>query len=127
VLVIEANGKTIAQPIEIPLGDAKRPVPPAQVVEKYVRNAEEVVGTDVARQTARMLLEIETLSSIRPVLDSLAKRSVTESRMDYGMATSEVLAPIVDAAACQNLTAIASSLSAICILQQRCNQRGIFQ
>ena len=33
VLVIEAKGKTIMQPIEIPLGDAKRPVPPAQVVE----------------------------------------------------------------------------------------------
>ena len=74
VLVIAAKGKTIMQPIEIPLGDAKRPLPPAQVVEKYVRNAEEVVGTAVARQTARMLLEIETLSSIRPVLDRLAKR-----------------------------------------------------
>lgn len=75
VLVIEAKGRTIAQPIEIPLGDAKRPVPPAQVVEKYIRNAEEVVGMDVARQTAQMLLRIETLASIRPVLDSLAKRS----------------------------------------------------
>ena len=74
VLVIEAKGKTIMQPIEIPLGDAKRPVPPAQVVEKYVRNAGEVVGTDVARQTAQMLLEIETIPSIRPLLDRLAKR-----------------------------------------------------
>jgi 2-methylcitrate dehydratase PrpD len=75
VLVIEAKGKTIRQPIEIPLGDAKRPVPPSQVVEKYVRNAAEVVGTDVAKKTAQMLLQIETLSSIRPVLDLLAKRS----------------------------------------------------
>jgi len=75
VLVIEAKGKTMMQPIEIPLGDAKRPVPPAQVVEKYVRNAGEVVGTDVAGQTARMLLEIETIPSIRPLLDRLAKRS----------------------------------------------------
>jgi 2-methylcitrate dehydratase PrpD len=74
-LVIEANGKTTVQPIEVPLGDARRPVPPAQVVEKYIRNAGEVVGTDVAKETARMLLEIETLSSIRPVLDRLAKRS----------------------------------------------------
>jgi 2-methylcitrate dehydratase PrpD len=75
VLVIEARGRTIAQPIEIPIGDAKRPVPPAQVVEKYIRNAEEVVGADAARQTARMLQEIETLSSVRPLLDRLAKRS----------------------------------------------------
>jgi 2-methylcitrate dehydratase PrpD len=74
-LVIEANGKTTVQPIEIPLGDARRPVPPAQVVEKYIRNAGEVVGTDVAKETAQMLLEIETLPSIRPVLDRLAKRS----------------------------------------------------
>jgi 2-methylcitrate dehydratase PrpD len=74
VLVIETKGKTIEQPIEIPLGDAKRPVPPSQVVEKYVRNASEVVGADVAKQTSQMLLKIETLSSIRPVLDLLAKR-----------------------------------------------------
>ena len=74
-LVIEAGGETIIQPIEIPLGDAKRPVPPAQVVEKYVRNAWEVVGEDVAKRTAQMLLEIETLPSIRPLLDLLAKRS----------------------------------------------------
>ena len=75
VLVIETKGKTIEQPIEIPLGDAKRPVPPSQVVEKYVRNATEVVGPDVAKQTSQMLLKIETLSSIRPVLDLLAKRA----------------------------------------------------
>jgi 2-methylcitrate dehydratase PrpD len=74
-LVIETRGKTIVQPIEIPLGDAKRPVPPAQVVEKYVRNAAEVIGTEAARETARMLLAIETLPGIRPVLDRLAKRS----------------------------------------------------
>jgi 2-methylcitrate dehydratase PrpD len=75
VLVIEAKGKTTMQPIEIPLGDCRRPVPPSQVVDKYVRNAAEVVGTDVAKKTAQMLLKIETLSSIRPVLDLLAKRS----------------------------------------------------
>jgi 2-methylcitrate dehydratase PrpD len=75
VLVIEAGGKTIRQPIEIPLGDAKRPVPPVQVVDKYVRNAEEVLGKDLARRTAQMLLEIETLGSIRPLLDLLARRS----------------------------------------------------
>jgi 2-methylcitrate dehydratase PrpD len=75
VLMIEAKGRTKAQPIEIPLGDCKRPVPPSQVVDKYVRNAAEVVGTDVAKETAQMLLAIETLSSIRPVLDKLARRS----------------------------------------------------
>lgn len=75
VLVIRANGKTIEQPIEIPVGDARRPVPPSQVVDKYVRNASEVVGEDVAKRTAQMLLEIEKLASIRPVLDLLAKRA----------------------------------------------------
>jgi 2-methylcitrate dehydratase PrpD len=75
VLVIEAKGKTIAQPIEIPLGDCKRPVPPSYVVDKYVRNAAEVVGTRVAKETAEMLLAIETLPGIRPVLDKLAKRN----------------------------------------------------
>ncbi len=63
------------QPIEIPLGDATRPVPPAQVVEKYVRNAAEVLGTEVAKKTVDMLLKIETLASIRPLLDLLSKRA----------------------------------------------------
>ncbi|MPZ44929.1 MAG: hypothetical protein GEV05_16320 [Betaproteobacteria bacterium] len=75
VLVIEAQGKTIRQPIEIPLGDHRRPAPPSQVVEKYIRNAQEVVGPEVAGKSARMLQSIETLPSIRPVLDMLAKRA----------------------------------------------------
>ena len=73
--MIQAKGKTLAEPIEIPLGDAKNPIATEKIVEKYVRNAGEVVGSDVAQRTSRMLLEIEKLSSIRPVLDLLAKRS----------------------------------------------------
>jgi 2-methylcitrate dehydratase PrpD len=75
VLVIEAKGKAIRQPIEYPLGDHRRPAPPSQVVEKYIRNAQEVVGPEVAGKSARMLQSIETLPSIRPVLDMLAKRA----------------------------------------------------
>lgn len=75
MLVVEAKGRTIRQPIEIPVGDCKRPLAAAKVVEKYVRNAQEVVAADVAKRTADMLLEIETLAGIRPVLDLLAKRS----------------------------------------------------
>jgi hypothetical protein len=45
------------------------------VVEKYVRNAQEVVAADVAKRTADMLLDIETLAAIRPVLYLLVKRS----------------------------------------------------
>jgi 2-methylcitrate dehydratase PrpD len=74
VLVIEAKGKAIRQPIEYPLGDFRRPVAPSQVVEKYVRNAREVVNSEAAEESARMLQGIETLPSIRPVLDLLAKR-----------------------------------------------------
>jgi hypothetical protein len=55
--------------------DCKRPLAAAKVVEKYVRNAQEVVAADVAKRTADMLLDIETLAGIRPVLDLLAKRS----------------------------------------------------
>lgn len=75
VLIIQAQGKTIRQPIEIPLGDHRRPVPPSQVVDKYLRNAAEVIGADAAGRTARMLQQLETLSSIRPVLDVLARRA----------------------------------------------------
>lgn len=73
-LVIEAKGKRIVQPIEIPLGDARRPAPPSLVVEKYVRNAAEVIGEQQARETAQQLLAIESLASIRPLLDRLARR-----------------------------------------------------
>jgi len=73
-LVIEARGKTIVQPIDVPLGDAKRPAPPALVIEKYERNAGEVIGSGRARETSRMLLEIERLPTLRPLLDILAKR-----------------------------------------------------
>jgi len=75
-LVIEAKGKRIVQPIEIPLGDARRPAPPSLVVEKYVRNAAEVIGEQQARETAQQLLAIESLSSsgIRLLLDRLARR-----------------------------------------------------
>jgi hypothetical protein len=45
------------------------------VVEKYVRNAQEVVAVDVAKRTADMLLDIETLAAIRRVLYLLTKRS----------------------------------------------------
>jgi 2-methylcitrate dehydratase PrpD len=75
VLLIQAGGQTLREPIEIPLGDHRRPVPPSQVVEKYLRNASEVLGADAARKTARMLQEIETLPSVRPLLDLLAKRA----------------------------------------------------
>jgi len=74
-LVIEAKGKTIVQPIDLPLGDAKRPAPHTLVIDKYIRNAAEVIGADLAKQTSQMLLEIERLPSIRPLLDILAKRA----------------------------------------------------
>jgi 2-methylcitrate dehydratase PrpD len=74
-LIVVANGKTIVQPIELPTGHAKRPIPPAQVVAKYILNASEVLGEKVAQETAQMLQEIEKLPSIRPLLDKLAKRS----------------------------------------------------
>jgi len=73
-LIVEAKGKTIVQPIELPTGHAKRPIPPEQVIEKFHRNAAEVVGLDVAREASRMLLAIETLPGIRPLLDKLARR-----------------------------------------------------
>jgi 2-methylcitrate dehydratase PrpD len=73
-LVVQAKGNTMVEPIEIPLGDARRPAPPKLVVEKYVRNAAEVIGPERARQTAQQLLAIETLPGIRGLLDQLARR-----------------------------------------------------
>jgi 2-methylcitrate dehydratase PrpD len=74
-LIVVAKGKTIVQPIEIPTGHPTRPIPPAQVIEKYHRNAAEVLGMEVAQETSRMLLEIEKLPGIRPLLEKLSKRA----------------------------------------------------
>lgn len=74
-LVIEAKGKTTVEPIDVPLGDARRPAPPSLVIEKYLRNAGEVLGADVAKKTSAMLLAIETLPSIHPLLDLLSTRA----------------------------------------------------
>lgn len=74
-LVIEAKGTRTVEPIDIPLGDARKPAPPALVIEKYLRNAAEVLGDAVAKRTSEMLLAIETLPSIHPLLDLLAKRA----------------------------------------------------
>lgn len=75
VIVIEAQGRRLRQPIEIPLGDCRRPAPPQQVVEKYLRNAAETIGMEAAQETARMLQAIETLPSIRPLIDLLTRRN----------------------------------------------------
>jgi 2-methylcitrate dehydratase PrpD len=75
VLVIETRTATVRQPIEIPLGDHRRPAPASLVVEKYLRNAQEVLGAEAAEESARMLQAIETLPSIRPLLDRLARRA----------------------------------------------------
>jgi hypothetical protein len=74
-LVIEAKGRKIVQPIDIPLGDARNPAPASLIVEKYLQNAGEVLGAEVAKKTCDMLLAIETLPSIHPLLDLLAKRA----------------------------------------------------
>jgi 2-methylcitrate dehydratase PrpD len=76
VLVIEARGRRLRQPIDIPLGDCKRPLPPERVAAKYVANASEVLGTEAAQKTAGMLRAIETLPSIRPLVDLLARRAL---------------------------------------------------
>jgi 2-methylcitrate dehydratase PrpD len=74
VIVIVAKGQTLHQPIEIPLGDCRNPVPPSRVIEKYRVNAGEVVGAQVAQKTAGLLQSIETLPGIQPVLELLCKR-----------------------------------------------------
>ncbi len=74
LLVIRAKGKTTNQPIDLPLGDCRRPAPDSMVVDKYLRNAAEVIGDKAAKATADMLLDIDRLPSIRPVLDLLSKR-----------------------------------------------------
>lgn len=74
-LIIETTRKTMVQPIDYPLGDTRKPAPRSLIIEKYLRNAGEVIGAEAANRTARMLLEIEQLSSIDPVLDLLSKRA----------------------------------------------------
>lgn len=74
VIVIQTKRATLRMPIDIPLGDHRRPVPSSQVIAKYVRNASEVLGESAAQRSAEMLQKLETLTSIRPLLNLLCKR-----------------------------------------------------
>lgn len=74
-LVIQAKGARLVQPIDIPLGDARKPAPASLIIEKYLRNAGEVLGDAVAKRTSEMLLGIETMPSLHPLLDLLSRRS----------------------------------------------------
>jgi 2-methylcitrate dehydratase PrpD len=74
VLVIKAKGVTSNVPIDIPSGDKRKMIPSSDIVEKYLNNASEVIGATLARRTADMLLNIESLPSATTLLDCLSKR-----------------------------------------------------
>lgn len=74
-LVVRAAGQEFARAIEVPTGNSSRPVPLKVIEDKYLANAEPVLGLAAAKQTARMLLELEELPAVGPLVDMLAKRS----------------------------------------------------
>ena len=67
-------GEPVHQVVPVP-ATAVPPAPPSLVIEKYLRNAGEVLGAELAKKTSEMLLAIETLPSIHPLLDLLARRA----------------------------------------------------
>jgi 2-methylcitrate dehydratase PrpD len=68
-------GHELVQPIEVPTGHASRPVTLEEVQNKYLRNAEPVLGVGAARETADLLLALEQIPRIGPLADKLATRS----------------------------------------------------
>ena len=68
-------GRGSVQPVEVSTGDARRPVGLQEVKAKYLANVEPVLGADVARETAEMLLALEELPRISVLVDKLAGRS----------------------------------------------------
>ena len=75
VLAARWPAEEVVQPVEVSTGDARRPVGLQEVKAKYLANVEPVLGADVARETAEMLLALEELPRISVLVDKLAGRS----------------------------------------------------
>jgi 2-methylcitrate dehydratase PrpD len=73
-LVVRSGAQELVQAIEIPTGHVSRPVPLKDIEDKYLKNAEPVLGLAVAKETAHILLELEKLPHLAPLVDKLAKR-----------------------------------------------------
>ena len=74
ILAVEAAGQELVQQIELPTGHASRPISTEEIRQKFMLNAEPVLGSTQAGEIAGMVLDLENLPDLSPLMDRLATR-----------------------------------------------------
>ena len=74
VLEIRAGGKVHARPIEPAPGHVRNPMSPASLREKFMLNAEPVLGDARSREVADLVLDLEHQPDLTRLMDLLALR-----------------------------------------------------
>jgi len=75
ILSVEAGGQELVQQIELPTGHASRPISTEEIRQKFMLNAEPVLGSQHAGEIASMVLDLENLPNLAALMDRLATRN----------------------------------------------------
>ena len=71
----KAGGQELVQQIELPTGHASRPISTEEIRQKFMLNAEPVLGSQHAGEIASMVLDLENLPNLAALMDRLATRN----------------------------------------------------
>jgi 2-methylcitrate dehydratase PrpD len=74
VLVVQAGGRVHSRPIEPAPGHVRNPMPPESLRQKFMLNAEPVLGDARSREVAERVLDLENQDGLAPLMDGLALR-----------------------------------------------------
>ena len=74
VLEVRAGGKLHSRPIEPAPGHVRNPMSPASLREKFMLNAEPVLGDSRSQEVAERVLDLENQPGLMPLMDLLALR-----------------------------------------------------
>ena len=74
VLVVEAGGKVHSRPVEPAPGHVSNPMSPASLRDKFMLNAEPVLGDVRSREVAERVLDLEHQDGLAPLMELLTLR-----------------------------------------------------
>ncbi|MDH3598933.1 MAG: MmgE/PrpD family protein [Candidatus Tectomicrobia bacterium] len=74
VLVIQASGKVHSRPVEPAPGHVRNPMSPESLRDKFMLNAEPVLGDARSREVAERVLDLENQDGLAPLMDLLTLR-----------------------------------------------------
>ena len=74
MLVIRAGGEEYSRPVEPAPGHVRNPMPPESLKDKFILNAEPVLGDTRSQEIAERVLDLENQDSLVPLMDLLTLR-----------------------------------------------------